>query len=169
MPLLNILISPTGNLVTGSVHDCNKAALERSLQFYDPLLYIQWNPKKRRGWGMWEVRRKPESLTRNYQGQLNGCSLSVLERKENSLINHVLDVPMLRYDVLGKIKSMDAWNYKNFTAEADYNAEKHQQREKDKARAEMRYNLKQHMREWREFASLVSQGMNPAKVLKGRW
>jgi hypothetical protein len=163
----NDYLRPTGSIVIGSVHDCNRAALERSLKFYDPQLYIKWNPKKRGGWGCWEIRRKPEHLTKVYQGQWNGQALYTLEYKENDLVHHVLDVPVLRYDVLGKLKSMDAWNNKNFLNDLDYEAERLKEREEAKAKAELRYNIKQFKREWRDFASLVREGVNPSQIIKG--
>ena len=155
-----------GRVVTGSVLDCDKAQLERALKFYDRFLYIKWNTDKLDGRGCWEIRRAPEQLTRVYQGAWNGGRLYTLERKENDIINHVLDAPVLKWDLLGKIKSMDAWKHKDFEAHLANTAAEHEQRTRDKARAEMRYDIQQHKREWREFASLVNSGMNPHDVLK---
>lgn len=167
--MLKIEMAPTGKLIVGSVHDCNRQALERSLKFYDPQLYLKWNPKKRGGWGMWEIRRRPNEPTKVYQGSVDGQAFFTIEYKENDLVHHVLDVPVLRYDVLAKIKQMDAWANKNFLDNLDYEAARGIADAKAKARNELHYNIKQHKREWRDFAALVSQGVNPAKVLKGIW
>src|SRR6185369_13350161 len=102
-------LKPTGSLIIGNTGDCNKGFLERCLKYYDQQLYIKWNPKKRGGWGMWEVRRRPETATNVFQGKLeDGTNVYTYEYKELDLVNHVLDVPVLHYNVLGKIKSMDA-------------------------------------------------------------
>lgn len=160
-------IKPTGRLITGTVFDCDKRRLEKLLKDLDAQLYLKWNPKKRGGWGCWEVRRKPNQLTKIYQGSFQGQDLYTLDYKESDIINHILDLPYLSYDVIGKLKSMDAWSSKNFMAEADYAAERHKAQQDKANREELRYNIKQFKREWREFATLVSQGVNPGKVLKG--
>lgn len=160
-------LRPTGGLIVGNGLDCNKAFLERILKAYDKQLYIKWNPKKRGGWGMWEVRRKPDTLTNVYHGEFNGAKLYTAEYVEIDIVNHVLDVEVLHENILGKIKQMDTWGKKNYIDELDSAAAKYKQEEEVKARAEMRYNAKQHKREWKEFAALVAQGVNPSHILKG--
>lgn len=156
-----------GRVVTGSVQDCNKAALERLLQFYDRFLYLKWNTDKQGGRGCWEIRRRPEYPTRVFQGAFNGGTLATLERQESDIIHHVLDCPVLHYGLLGRIKSMDMWKYKDFDAHLAKSAAEYEASERTKAREEMRYDIKQHKREWRELAALVQSGANPAQFLKG--
>lgn len=160
-------IAPTGGLIVGSVRDCNKRVLEKLLRDYDSQLYIKWNAKKRGGWGCWEIRRKPNYLTPVYQGQFNDQPIYTMERKELDLVAHVLDLNYLSYEVMGKIKSMDAWGTQHWAAQQDYLAAKQREVVEKQARDELRYNIKQHKREWRELAALVSQGINPASILKG--
>lgn len=160
-------LAPTGKLVRGSVADCNKAALERALKFYDSQLYLKWNPKKNGGYGVWEIRRKPDTATKVYQTTFNGQKFYTLEYVEHDLIHHVLDLPRLSYDVLGKLKSIDAWAQKDFISNLDYTAARHKEQEEKSAREELRYNIKQFKREWKDFAALVSQGVNPGQILKG--
>lgn len=163
-------LAPTGRLIVGNTMDCNKAALERALKFYDSQLYLNWNPKKRGGWGMWEVRRRPDTMSKVYHGKINGVPLYTFEYKELDIIAHVIDLPVLSYDVIGKIKAMDTWangELKNFSRNLEYSEAKHREKEEKKNRDELRYNIKQHKREWREFAQLVSQGVSPSQVLKG--
>lgn len=154
-----------GNIIVGSVWDCNKAALERSLKFYDSQLYIKWNPNKRRGHGIWEIRRRPNRMTPVYQGQWQGKDLYTMEWKEIDHVHHVLDVPVLRYDVLAKIKSMDTFGQKNWLAAQDYEATRIYDKIEKGAREELKYEIKQHKQEWRDFARLVSEGHNPGQVL----
>jgi hypothetical protein len=160
-------VAPTGKLITGSVFDGNKARIERQLKFYDKQLYIKWNPKKRGGWGCWEVRRKPEFLSSVYQGTLNGTAYYTAEYKETDIVHHVLDVPVLTDKLLGKIKSMDTWNHKDWVGHMEYEGAKYKERIEAGAREELKYEITQHKREWRELASLVQQGANLGQFLKG--
>lgn len=154
-----------GNIIVGSVRDTDKARLERQLKDYDSQLYIKWNAKKRSGLGIWEVRRLPNSKEKVLKTEFNGFKIFSYEYVELDLVNHVLDVPDLSYDILGKIRSMDAWNDKNFVANLDYRGEQHKLETLKKAREELTYDVKQHKREWRDFATFVSQGGNPGQVL----
>jgi len=161
-------LSGFGRVVTGSVLDCNKDALERSLKFYDRYLYIKWNTDKLDGRGCWEIRRAPEYPTMVCHGTLDdGSKLYTYERKEVDFIHHVLDCPVLHYGLLGKIKSMDAWKYKDFDAHLENVAVEHEQKVRKNANEEMRYDLKQHKQEWKKFASLVSEGADLGAFLKG--
>jgi hypothetical protein len=160
-------LAPTGRLIIGNTLDASKRRIEAALKFYDPQLYLKWNPAKRGGWGMWEVRRTPSELTKVYRGHVAGQALYSLERKENDLIHHVLDVAVLHDGLIGKIKSMDTWGVKDWVGQADAAAFAYQTNEKRKVKEELQYNVKQHKREWKELAMAVSQGANPAELLKG--
>jgi hypothetical protein len=163
-------IRPTGRLIVGNVLDCNKDALERSLKFYDPQLYLKWNHKKRGGWGKWEIRRRPDHKSKVYQGHLNGAALYTTEYVEKDIVNHVLDLDVLQYSALERIKQMDSWSDKrNWVDKFEYDEARLKEQHDKRVREELRYNLKQHKREWREFAQLVSQGVNPGRILKGSW
>lgn len=157
--------STLGRLVVGSVLDCNKDALERSLKFYDNQLYIKWNPKKRGGLGVWEIRRRPNEMTQVYQGNWRGHDLYTMEWKELDIVHHVLDVPVLKYNVLTRIKEMDVWGKKSWVDSSDYEAERERANIEKGARAELKYAIQQHKQEWRDFARLVSEGHNPGQVL----
>jgi len=163
-----IFIAPMGKYIIGNTLDCNKKMLERALQFYDKQLYLQWNPKKRGGWGKWEIRRRPDVYTKVYQGEWQGASLYTSELRELDLVNHVLDLDVLHMDALGKIKRMDTWKNKNFATDLEKFEAEHRQKMESKAREDLAYDIKQHKREWREFAQLVSSGMNPAAAWKGK-
>jgi hypothetical protein len=162
-------LAPPGKLVIGHVLDCNKASLERELKFYDKQLYLKWNPKKRGGWGCWEVRRKPEYTINIYQGKVGEYELYTVEHKELDIINHVLDLPYLSRNTLGKLKQMDTWNNKQWAKDLEYTEAKMREREEKKALDEMKYNIKQHKQEWRDFAKFVSEGGNPGQVLAKAW
>lgn len=155
-----------GRVVTGSVFDCNKRGLEKSLQFYDKQLYIKWNPDKKGGKGCWEVRRRPDIYSRVYHGDWNGQKVFTSELVEIDIVHHVLDIDVLHQDVLGRIKRMDTWNARHWVDDLEYDEKKFKEKSQEKAKQELSYNIKQHKREWREFAQLVSSGVNPAEVLK---
>jgi hypothetical protein len=161
-----ISVGPTGRTVRGDVLDVNKAALERALRQYDSLLYIAWNPKKRQGMGCWEIRRRPEKKTAIHQGSWNGLHFFELKYKELNVVHHVLDVPVLNYDVLARIKKMDTWDYKDFGREVDYREAEYDERIESKAQEEMRYMIKQHKSEVRDLKEMLLSGMNPAQIAK---
>ncbi len=107
-----IKVGPVGKVSVGHVLDCNKERFEKALQAYDPMLYVRWNPKKMKGHGCWEIRRRPEF----------NCALDVAELDEKTalvkvgpreidVVHHVLDCAFLNYDQLRKIKEMDTYQY----------------------------------------------------------
>lgn len=159
---------PTGKIITGHVLDCNKKELEKKLKAYDSKLYIKWNPKKLKGWGLWEVRRQPEKKRLVYKTSYQGVDLYEAEYVELDVIAHVLDVPILDYRVLGKIKKMDTWGDdkgKNWVDRLEEEERAFKEKFDADNRANMQYNLKQHAKEWKDFAKFVSEGGNPGQVL----
>jgi hypothetical protein len=165
--LLPSQLSGFGRVVTGSVNDCSRSALESALKIYDPLLYTKWNTDKQGGKGCWEIRRAPERCSTIYQGTYEGHKLFTYEKKENDHVHHVLDAPILHYGLVERIRSMDMWKYKDFDAHLHNAAEEYQARERRKANEEMQYDLKQFKREWRELAARVQAGENPGAFIKG--
>jgi len=164
-----MLIEPTGKFVIGSVLDCSRKGLERALKFYDNQLYLKWNPKKKQGWGSWEVRRRPDHKTAKYEGKFQTGHLFTLEYREIDLENHVLDLPHLTYDALKIIKKADTWAVKNWVDQLEEREEQNKKKLEEKSKAELKYNLKQFSHEWKDFAQYVSQGGNPGRVLSGNW
>lgn len=156
-----------GRVVTGSVLDCNKAALESSLKFFDPLLYIKWNPDKQDGRGCWEIRRTPSVSKLVCHGAFGDGYLYTSECKENDMVHHVLDCPVLHYGLLGKIKSMDTWKHKDYDAHLTEQWNSYEASERRKAREDLAYDIKQFKQEWRDMADLLNQGANPAQFIKG--
>ncbi len=161
-----IEVGPTGKTVTGDVLDVKKSALERRLKHYDPQLYLHWNPTKRRGYGCWEVRRRPNLKSAVVIGPYQGGTLVDLQYVEIPLIAHVLDVPHLSYQVLDKVTAMDTWTVRNWVDKLE-NAEK-ENREKVQADLlkERSYNLKQFKGELKIFRELILSGTNPAELAR---
>lgn len=161
-------VGPTGNVIRGSVLDCARQPLEAALRVYDPQLYIKWNPKKLRGWGCWEIRRRPDYQTVLGSYEFEGQTFHILGFKEQNLVHHVVDVPFLNYSVIEKLKKMDTWqdSYKgkDFGKELDYKMNKALDREEEKAFSEREYNIKQYKREIRWFKDYVASGGNPAQL-----
>lgn len=161
--------APIGNLIEGHVLDCDKASLERALKFHDRQLYLKWNPRKNGGYGCWEIRRKPEANTPVYKGDINGQPLYVMESVELDLVHHVLDLPFLTHRAIERIKKMDAWGDKYWVNNFEYQEGRAADEANRKAKEDMRYNIKQHKKQWRDLMELVSQGHNPGRLLKGSW
>jgi hypothetical protein len=158
--------APSGKIITGHVLDVAVAPLERALKDYDKLLYVKWNPRKMRGWGMWEIRRRPENKSIVDVAEFKGMSIVRLEYDELEIINHVLDVPYLNYDVITKLQAMDRWNDKYWAANLDYNEAVHRDEGERKNRKELIYGMKQYKKEIREFKEAVLSGHNPAEIAK---
>lgn len=154
--------SPLGKIVQGSVWDCNKNNLERALKRYDPRLYIKWNPSKREGHGVWEIRIKPTKKTRVD----HGGGYSSLEWIESDLIHHVLDVPVLHYGLLDKIYEMDAYRFQNYGAHLDEELDKYEAKVEKTRWDNIRHQMKLDKKYWDQWKELVSQGYNPLWFLK---
>jgi hypothetical protein len=154
-----------GRLVTGHSNDCNRKTIERQLQDHDKQLYLKWNAKKRNGLGVWEVRRLPNEKEFVFKTEFGSTKIYELEYRELDLVHHVLDVPVLSYELLGRIKRMDAWANKNYLNDMEYTANVEQAKVLKNAKDELTYEVKQNKRVWRDFASFVSQGGNPGQVL----
>jgi hypothetical protein len=160
-----ITVGPTGKLVPGDILDVNVAAFNRALRAYDPLLYTVWNPKKVKGWGCWEIRRRPSMKTAMYQGTHQGTAFYSLVEVDLRSVHHVLDCAFLNYDAIRKIKSMDTWATKSFVddieaREAEFTAETEK-----RAKEEMKYAISQNKSMARDLYEAVRSGISPAQVL----
>lgn len=166
--MAKIWLSATGNTIQGHVLDASRAPLEEMLRDYDPQLYIKWNPNKLRGWGCWEIRRRPNEKDIIETFHFEGMAIAVLAYKELNIINHVMDVPFLNYSVMDKLKGMDQWkdSYKgkDFTKNIEYAEAKYDEKVEDKIHADREYNLKQMKSEIRYFKDYVLSGHNPARI-----
>lgn len=161
-----IKVGPTGKVVTGHVMDVSKKALLEKLRDYDANLYVKWNPKKNNGNGLWEIRRRPDNLTAIPQGTYKGAAIYTLEYKENSLINHVLDVHILTYNVLTKLKSMDTWGKGSFTDNLEYNQAKFSEKVDRKTREELKHWAGEYKHEIRDLKEELLRGLNPNLIAK---
>lgn len=159
----------TGHIVIGHVLDCNKKHLEKALKDYDRQLYLKWNPDKDSGRGLWEVRRKPDHMTAVPKWEYGDIIVFELQYVENDLVHHVMDVPYLNYQILTRIREMDAWNTKNWAAELDYRADKARDKAFDENRENLRYAIKQHRRAFEDLREHIRSGKNPAEFLRGTW
>jgi len=158
---------PTGQVIKGHVLDVNVKAFEGTLQFYDPLLYVKWNPKKLQGWGCWEIRRKPaEKQPVEVVPYNDGCIIRI-ESKEYEDIHHVVDAAFLNYDVLRRLKEMDTWNKNHDIHNMDYINEKAREEIKQKQKEDLKYLFKENKGLFRQVKELVKSGHNPARIVTG--
>lgn len=158
-----------GRVIKGSVLDCNKKFLERALQDYDKQLYLKWNAKKRSGLGVWELRRKPNTKTAVPKYELNGHIVFELEYLENDLLHCIIDVPVLNYDLLAKLKQMDTWVNKDWVSQLEYDEAKSKDRAHEKNREDLKYRMLQYRRALGDFKEEVRAGRSPADFLRGTW
>jgi hypothetical protein len=166
-----IRVGALGNLIQGHVLDVNKNSFERTLKDYDELLYVKWNPKKLKGHGCWEIRRRPEYKSVVDAVKVGNVTISRLEYCEVDLVNHVLDCAFLNYDQLNKIKSMDTTNtnQKFFVDELEHREAVARQLKQDKAIENRRYMAKQYKREIADFKEFVAAGNSPDHAISQYW
>lgn len=163
-----IWVKPTGNIIKGHVLDVAVGPLVERLRDYDSQLYVRWNPRKLRGWGCWEIRRKPEELKVKDVAIYGGNTYVKLDYVEINLVHHILDVPFLNYSVLTKLKEMDRWvNDKrgaDFSERAEYYEAKYYEKLEDKAEEDRAYAIKQHKSQIRDFKEYILSGGNPYRL-----
>lgn len=164
--MAKVWVAPVGNVVSGHVLDVAKKPFERALQDYDPQLYVKWAPKKLRGHGCWEIRRRPESLAIVDYAEYQGNTYFKLGYREVDLIASILDCAFLNYDQLRKIRDMDTFRVgpKQWIADQEYTAAQMQAARKERAKEELRYAAKEYKREIRDFKEFVLSGHNPHQI-----
>jgi hypothetical protein len=160
-----IFHGPTGKLIEGHVLDVNKSRFEETLKFYDPRLYVRWNPRKLHGWGCWEIRRHPSKKTVVYQGTHEGVAYSSLMSVEIDHVHHVLDAAFLNYDALRKLKEMDVWENPEFITDMDYREEQYALEQREKAKKEMEAQARDNATGLREFVESIRSGVDPSRIL----
>lgn len=172
-----ISTGPTGSVITGDMLDVNKASLERALQTYDSQLYIKWNPKKQHGYGIWELRRRPDKKSVIETVELDGIKYHLLGYKENDFENHVFDMPILSYSILGRLKRADMWTQASFDGtnldktkrlvdKIEDNRVNFNHSVKDKALKDALYELKQDRAYLNQFREDILAGLNPAELAR---
>lgn len=163
---MKVWVGPTGRLSTGNVLDVGVKAFEQALRDHDHLLYIRWNPRKLKGWGCWEVRRRPEKKSVTHVFEWEGNTYCYINNEEIDIVNHVLDAGYLNYDLLTRIKAMDTWaGNRNYWVEDLENKEKaHVAAKQAKAREDMRYAAKQMKSEIKDLKEMLKSGLNPAQI-----
>lgn len=173
---MGISVGPTGTLVTGDILDVNRQSLESAIQYYDPLLYFKWNPNKNKGYGKWELRRRPEHKSIVESIQLSGVGIHKLEYVEYDIANHIFDLTCLNYRLLDKIKASDMWakieyngkqhRVDNFAKEANTKFYENKDQAKRKMQEDMLYNLKQDKSIIEDFRERLRDGVDPNHLLR---
>jgi hypothetical protein len=157
-------VGSTSKLIKGHVLDVNPKSLEEKLKEYDKQLYLKWNPKKRGGLGVWEIRRHNDKMTQVYYGEYEGSKLFRAEYTENNFINHVLDVEILGYHVIDKLASIDTFRTHKWVDALEYNETKMLEKEDSAARETVNYWAKQNKTLLRDFKELLLSGRSPAEL-----
>lgn len=178
--------SSVSKLVTGHVLDVAQSGLVSTLRRYDPLLYVKWNPKKKGGRGVWELRRKPEQKSIResrfldtprgmvfHKGDIfefDGFTIVEPKYHENSFENHVKDFDYLTYDMVTWLADHDLWKHgykgKYVTAESDYREAKYLEKIDEDSDSERQYMIKQHRTQFQDFAAYINAGGNPAELIR---
>lgn len=156
---------PAGKLVKGHVLDVNQKGFDSALKFMDPQLYTYWNPKKLRGWGCWEIRRRPQNKTALYVGSFKGMNFYRCLYLENNLVHHVMDCAFLNYDAIRKLKEMDTWGNPTWASGMEAREEAYRNQVRAKAKEDLKYAIKQSKSAARDLMEAVNSGVHPAQIL----
>ena len=154
-----------GRIVRGHIRDSDPKRIERALQFYDRQLYVTWNPVKRGGQGIWEVRRKPDRLTQIPLGEWEGVTLIDCRYEELDLIHHVLDCPVLNDAVVDKVRRMDRWGVSDYVGKLDSIEKEHTAKVQADAHQNMIYAARENKRYIREMREALLSGVSPHQIL----
>lgn len=149
-----------GNTVVGHVLDCNKKYLERAMRDLDPQLYLKWNPIKRFGLGMWEIRRRPDHKTTVFKTVWDGVKIFELEYKETDVGNHIFDREFLSYEIVEHLKEIDTWET-DWLADLDYTEEVAQAQIAAKKKQETREFIRDNRTWAKDYFEAVRSGINP--------
>jgi hypothetical protein len=157
---------PAGQLITGHVLDVSRRGFERVLRDYDHQLYVKWNPKKLRGEGCWEIRRRPNTKSVANVVEAGGNTFVCIDYVEYDIVNHVMDCAFLNYDQMRKLKSMDTsvHGYNNWVSDLEHWEKKEQERQAVAAAEARDYAAKQYKTQIKEFKEMVNSGFNPAHI-----
>jgi hypothetical protein len=168
--------APTGKLVRGHVLDVSLKPFLRALKDYDKQLYVEWNPRKLRGEGCWEIRRLPNQKTAVYQGSLGGLNFYKILYLESRLTHHVLDCAFLNYDVLRKLQDIDMYRiikgsgYASLDDLIESRTKEAQEAKRAEASHNLKYAIRQNKSAMSNFYEMVRSGIHPAQVLNSmKW
>lgn len=173
-------IGPTGHIVHGNLFDVKKESLERLVRSYEPRLYIKWNPKKRGGYGCYELRLRPEKKYAVPYGDFMGGKLFVAEEHEIEGEAHVYDLPVLSYSLLQKLRDGDTWRIfgrpddtvahqarkDQFIKELEQRERQAREDEERRLREEAIYHFTQYKSAIGDFRESILSGWNPAEMAK---
>lgn len=157
---MKIWCGPVGRISRGHVLDVAQKPLEQALKDHDSELYIRWNSRKLKGHGCWEIRRRGGLAVADITKH-KAYSIVRLEHCELDVVNHVLDAAFLNYDLIRKIKEMDAFNKNHWVHRIDELEAETQQKQQAKARDELKHSAKEYRREIRDFKEFINSGGNP--------
>lgn len=144
-----ILHTGIGHIVTGSIHDCNRAYFERLLKQYWDRLFLGWNPYKKEGKGCWEVWQEP----------INKGELHDME-------HWVADLEYLTPKFIDELRRMDSWEHKKQTGLSlvdtmDRKFDDYEDVIQKKEDESIKYAIKHNKKLFRQLKDLAQEGYNP--------
>jgi len=144
-----VLPKGPGHTCKGSIFDCNRKTFEKALTDYWDRLFVGWNPYKKEGRGCWEVWQRPIAKT-----------------KLSSFEHWVADLDYLDINFIKKLRSMDAWAYKEKTGrqlwEDDDTKALEQQIALEKQEEDsIRYAAKHYKKAFGDLKDYTQSGFNP--------
>ncbi len=167
---MSLFHGPTGKTVRGHVLDVALKPFLRALTDLDDKLYVRWNPAKIKGWGCWEIRRKPSMKTPVYMGKHLGVSYYKLMYLDERSTHHVLDCAFLNYDQIRKLKEMDTWSKSHWIHSMDSREQDSRLKQEAKAAETLAYAIRQNKSAIRDLYQMVASGESLDDIVKSsKW
>jgi hypothetical protein len=154
-----------GNIVVGTMYDCNRKHFERALKAYSERLYVGWNPFKKDGQGCWEVWFRPSRKTPvlRYYDELTGVKIYTAEYVPNDFEHWVADCDYLSYDFIGKLREMDSWENKQLISGHDDALQAHEDKLERQEDDNIKQIVKENKKAFRDLLDYTQSGFDPVQ------
>lgn len=151
-----------GNIVIGSIHDCNRIKFRKMLRDYSDRLYAGWNPFKKDGQGCWEVWHRPTYKTPvlAYKDD-SGLKIWITEYKPNDFEHWVADLDYLSYDFISKLREMDSWENRQLISGHDDKIEESRRKDEQSNEDNIKYVVKHNKALFRDLLDYTQAGYDP--------
>lgn len=150
-----------GNIITGSVFDCNRKHFERVLRDYSDRLYVGWNPYKKEGQGCWEIWHRPTYKTPVHRLDYQGVSYYSLEYLPNDFEHWVADLDYLDYTFISRLREMDSWENRQLVSSHDDQAEAFKDKLDRDETEQLKYVVRHNKSAFKDLLDYTQQGFNP--------
>lgn len=152
-----------GNVVVGSVLDCNRSHFERLLRAYWDRLYVGWNPFKNEGNGCWEVWARPSVKTPTVSYDDGDIAIITTSYKPSDFEHWVDDLPYLNYTFINRLREMDSWQNKQLNQQTDDAVDEYKAKLEKDEDEHLKYVVKHNKSVFRDLLDYTQAGYDPVQ------